>query len=230
MRKPSSALIKIHGVTLLVSVRASITHLWCKATQSSSLDQLWTNQEHLHEISKAWIESLQPRNGTRLPMTCFRRSGQQIRATRASTIPKSYNRLLGVIQRAVQLSDLLMDCWSTAPIVGQWGWKSNSWKGTDSPQETSSRQRSFAKFAQSPTWEEYRVRIDFDNLGGCQRHSWIILGSAQSERGIPWNPSTGSMHQGELVRFRPSRVFCSDPLQPPVHEIRRLVWRKTRYR
>ena len=47
-------------------------------------------QEHRHEISKTWIESLQPRNGTRLPMTCFRRSGQQIRATWTSTIPKSY--------------------------------------------------------------------------------------------------------------------------------------------
>lgn len=214
MRKPSSALIKIHGVTLLVSVIASITQLWCKATQSSSPDQLWTNQEHLHEISKAWIESLQPRNGTRLPMTCFRRSGQQIRATRT-----------WCHHSAVQLSDLLlrvMDCWSTAPmLVNEDGSPTagREPKGT-LPQENSSRQRSFAKFAQSPTWEEYRVRIDFDNLGqGCQRHSYHSWISSINRN--PMESQHHSMHQGEVVRFQPSRVFCSDPLQPPVHEIRR---------
>ena len=93
------------------------------------------------------------------------------------------------------------------------------------PQENSSRQRSFAKFAQSPTWEEYRVRIDFDNLGqGCQRHSYHSWISSINRN--PMESQHHSMHQGEKVRFRPSRVFCSDPLQPPVHEI----GGKTRYR
>ena len=96
----------------------------CKATQSSP-DQL-NEQEHLHELSKAWTESFQPRNGTRLPMTCFRRSGQQMRArttylvsSQRSTIVRFANGLL------VNSTDF--------NNIG--GWKVQHLEGNQQPQE-----------------------------------------------------------------------------------------------
>ena len=140
-------------------------------------------------------------------MTCFRRSGQQMRArttylvsSQRSTIVRFANGLL------VNSTDF--------NNIG--GWKSNTLKGTNSHKKN--KGRSMAKFAQSPTWEEYGVRIDFHNLRDVSN----IVGSAQFETGISGAKQQHADAACTKVRFQPSRVFCSDPLQPPVHEVRRL--------